>query len=56
MGQALNMPAEEREKRHRHNFEHVNTHTSQKWAELFVRCVSNKLVMNMPYKRWEWTM
>ncbi|PWA81306.1 alpha,alpha-trehalose-phosphate synthase [Artemisia annua] len=33
---ALNMPAEEREKRHHHNFMHVTTHTSQEWAETFV--------------------
>ncbi|KAG8386486.1 hypothetical protein BUALT_Bualt03G0153600 [Buddleja alternifolia] len=36
IGQALNMPADEREKRHRHNFEHVTTHTAQQWAEFFV--------------------
>lgn len=34
---ALNMPADEREKRHQHNFMHVTTHTSQDWAEMFVR-------------------
>lgn len=34
---ALNMDAEEREKRHRHNFLHVTTHTAQEWAETFVR-------------------
>ena len=37
--QALNMTAEEREKRHRHNFVHVTTHTAQEWAETFVRCI-----------------
>lgn len=37
IGQALNMSAEEREKRHRHNFLHVTTHTAQEWAETFVR-------------------
>lgn len=37
IGQALNMTAEEREKRHRHNFHHVKTHTAQEWAETFVR-------------------
>lgn len=37
ISKALNMPAEEREKRHRHNFEHVTTHTAQQWAEFFVR-------------------
>ncbi|KAL2466761.1 hypothetical protein Adt_42612 [Abeliophyllum distichum] len=39
IGQALDMPAEEREKRHRHNFEHVTTHTAQQWAEFFVRAI-----------------
>lgn len=34
---ALEMPAEEREKRHNHNFTHVTTHTSQEWAETFIR-------------------
>ncbi|KAG5551503.1 hypothetical protein RHGRI_009800 [Rhododendron griersonianum] len=36
IGQALNMSAEEREKRHWHNFVHVTTHTAQEWAETFV--------------------
>ncbi|XP_023765538.1 alpha,alpha-trehalose-phosphate synthase [UDP-forming] 1 [Lactuca sativa] len=36
IGQALNMSAEEREKRHLHNFSHVTTHTAQEWAETFV--------------------
>lgn len=35
--QALHMTADEREKRHRHNFQHVTTHTAQEWAETFVR-------------------
>lgn len=35
--QALNMPADAREKRHNHNFFHVMTHTAQAWAETFVR-------------------
>ncbi|KAG8637388.1 hypothetical protein MANES_15G116000v8 [Manihot esculenta] len=38
IGYALNMPADEREKRHNHNFRHVTTHTSQEWAATFVRC------------------
>ncbi|XP_017238149.1 alpha,alpha-trehalose-phosphate synthase [UDP-forming] 1 isoform X2 [Daucus carota subsp. sativus] len=33
---ALNMPDDEREKRHDHNFMHVTTHTSQQWAENFL--------------------
>lgn len=37
ISKALNMPAEEREKWHRHNFEHKTTHTAQQWAEFFVR-------------------
>ncbi|KAJ0018496.1 hypothetical protein Pint_10156 [Pistacia integerrima] len=36
IGYALNMPADEREKRHHHNFMHVTTHTSQEWAATFV--------------------
>ncbi|GJW07116.1 alpha,alpha-trehalose-phosphate synthase [UDP-forming] 1 [Tanacetum coccineum] len=36
IGQALTMSAEEREKRHLHNFLHVTTHTAQNWAETFV--------------------
>ncbi|XP_058092649.1 alpha,alpha-trehalose-phosphate synthase [UDP-forming] 1-like [Magnolia sinica] len=36
IGHALNMPADEREKRHQHNFQHVTTHTSQEWTEMFV--------------------
>lgn len=34
---ALTMNPEEREKRHRHNFAHVTTHTAQEWAQTFVR-------------------
>ncbi|KAJ0550730.1 putative alpha,alpha-trehalose-phosphate synthase (UDP-forming) [Helianthus annuus] len=34
---ALNMPSEEREKRHNHNFMHVITHTCKKWAKTFLR-------------------
>ncbi|AQK94791.1 trehalose-6-phosphate synthase1 [Zea mays] len=33
---ALTMPSDEREKRHRHNYAHVTTHTAQDWAETFV--------------------
>ncbi|KAJ0101410.1 hypothetical protein Patl1_04950 [Pistacia atlantica] len=36
IARALNMSPEEREKRHRHNFKHVTTHTAQEWAETFV--------------------
>lgn len=39
IGYALTMPAHEREKRHQHNFTHVTTHTSQEWAETFVRYI-----------------
>ncbi|KAB2065334.1 hypothetical protein ES319_A09G082800v1 [Gossypium barbadense] len=36
IGYALNMPADEREKRHHHNFKHVISHTAQEWAATFV--------------------
>ncbi|KAA0066705.1 alpha,alpha-trehalose-phosphate synthase [Cucumis melo var. makuwa] len=41
---ALNMGAEEREKRHRHNFLHVTTHTAQEWAETFVSELNDTVV------------
>ncbi|XP_047182260.1 alpha,alpha-trehalose-phosphate synthase [UDP-forming] 1-like [Vigna umbellata] len=37
IAKALNMKSKEREKRHKHNFKHVTTHTAQEWAETFVR-------------------
>ncbi|GMJ13828.1 trehalose-6-phosphate synthase, TREHALOSE-6-PHOSPHATE SYNTHASE 1 [Hibiscus trionum] len=44
IGQALNMPAEEREKRHCHNFHHVIMHTAQEWAETFVSELNDTVV------------
>ncbi|XP_073137496.1 alpha,alpha-trehalose-phosphate synthase [UDP-forming] 1-like isoform X2 [Henckelia pumila] len=44
IGQALNMPAEEREKRHQHNFEHVTAHTAQRWAEFFVSEMNDAVI------------
>ncbi|KAI3947905.1 hypothetical protein MKX01_034570 [Papaver californicum] len=44
IGYALNMPADEREKRHRHNFMHVTTHTAQDWAETFVSELNDTIV------------
>ncbi|XP_021287464.1 alpha,alpha-trehalose-phosphate synthase [UDP-forming] 1 [Herrania umbratica] len=44
IGQALDMQAEEREKRHRHNFHHVTTHTAQEWAETFVSELNDTVV------------
>ncbi|KAL3503068.1 hypothetical protein ACH5RR_037517 [Cinchona calisaya] len=44
IGQALNMPAEEREKRHRHNFTHVTTHTAQEWAETFISELNDTVI------------
>jgi trehalose 6-phosphate synthase/phosphatase len=38
------MLPEEREKRHRHNFVHVTTHTAQEWAETFVRYTYNSVL------------
>ncbi|CAI0441029.1 unnamed protein product [Linum tenue] len=42
--QALTMSAEEREKRHHHNFDHVTTHTAQEWAEMFVSELNDTVV------------
>ncbi|KAK4399296.1 Alpha,alpha-trehalose-phosphate synthase [UDP-forming] 1 [Sesamum angolense] len=44
IGYALTMRADEREKRHRHNFTHVTTHTSQEWAETFVSELNDTVV------------
>ncbi|KAF1002534.1 alpha,alpha-trehalose-phosphate synthase [UDP-forming] 1-like [Apium graveolens] len=44
IGQALNMRADEREKRHDHNFYHVTTHTAQEWAETFVSELNDTVV------------
>ncbi|GJZ15509.1 alpha,alpha-trehalose-phosphate synthase [UDP-forming] 1-like protein [Tanacetum coccineum] len=44
IGQALTMSAEEREKRHLHNFLHVTTHTAQNWAETFVSELNDTVV------------
>ncbi|MFS7984163.1 putative alpha,alpha-trehalose-phosphate synthase (UDP-forming) [Helianthus anomalus] len=44
IGQALNMSAEEREKRHLLNFLHVTTHTAQEWAETFVSELNDTVV------------
>ncbi|CAH2056859.1 unnamed protein product, partial [Thlaspi arvense] len=44
IGQALNMTCEEREKRHRHNFVHVTTHTAQQWAETFVSELNDTVI------------
>ncbi|KAI5440394.1 alpha,alpha-trehalose-phosphate synthase [UDP-forming] 1 isoform X2 [Lathyrus oleraceus] len=44
ISKALNMPSAEREKRHRHNFHHVTTHTAQEWAETFVSELNDTVV------------
>ncbi|CAK8534922.1 unnamed protein product [Lathyrus sativus] len=44
ISKALNMPSPEREKRHRHNFHHVTTHTAQEWAETFVSELNDTVV------------
>lgn len=44
IGYALNMSAEEREKRHRHNYAHVTTHTAQDWAGTFVSELNDTIV------------
>ncbi|XP_045821718.1 alpha,alpha-trehalose-phosphate synthase [UDP-forming] 1-like [Trifolium pratense] len=44
IGYALDMPADEREKRHQFNFKHVTTHTSQEWAATFVSELNDTIV------------
>ncbi|KAG4971698.1 hypothetical protein JHK84_037773 [Glycine max] len=44
IAKALNMPSAEREKRHKHNYEHVKTHTAQEWAETFVSELNDTVV------------
>ncbi|KAK8573025.1 hypothetical protein V6N13_048589 [Hibiscus sabdariffa] len=41
---ALDMPADEREKRHYHNFKHVTSHTSQEWAATFVSELNDTII------------
>ncbi|OVA14303.1 Glycosyl transferase [Macleaya cordata] len=48
---ALNMPADEREKRHQHNFMHVTTHKSQDWAEMFVSELNDTIIENQLRKK-----
>ncbi|KAI4298191.1 hypothetical protein L6164_031779 [Bauhinia variegata] len=44
IGYALNMPADEREKRHQFNFMHVTSHTSQEWAATFMSELNDTIV------------
>ncbi|KAL1813016.1 hypothetical protein ACET3Z_023081 [Daucus carota] len=44
IGRALNMEDDERKKRHQNNFQHVITHTSQEWAEAFVRELDDAVI------------
>ncbi|XP_054814273.1 alpha,alpha-trehalose-phosphate synthase [UDP-forming] 1 isoform X2 [Prosopis cineraria] len=44
IAQALNMSPGEREKRHKHNYVHVTTHTAQEWAETFVSELNDTVV------------
>ncbi|KAL5188226.1 Alpha,alpha-trehalose-phosphate synthase [UDP-forming] 1 [Glycine soja] len=44
IGYALEMSADEREKRHQFNFKHVETHTSQEWAATFVSELNDTIV------------
>eukprot|EP00249_Psilotum_nudum_P019213 c27145_g1_i1 orf=266-3322(-) len=41
---ALDMPEDEREECHRHNFEHVTTHTARVWADTFVSELNDTIV------------
>ncbi|XP_028763778.1 alpha,alpha-trehalose-phosphate synthase [UDP-forming] 1 isoform X2 [Neltuma alba] len=44
IAEALNMSSGEREKRHKHNYVHVTTHTAQEWAETFVSELNDTVV------------
>ncbi|CAL0328853.1 unnamed protein product [Lupinus luteus] len=44
IGKALNMPSAEREKRHKHNFLHVKSHTAQEWAATFVSELNDTVI------------
>ncbi|KAK1268221.1 Alpha,alpha-trehalose-phosphate synthase [UDP-forming] 1 [Acorus gramineus] len=48
---ALDMPADEREKRHQHNYEHVTRHTAQDWAETFGFNATLTEVLDSPGRR-----
>ncbi|KAL2326848.1 hypothetical protein Fmac_020275 [Flemingia macrophylla] len=41
---ALNMESSEREKRHKHNFLHVKSHTAQEWAGTFVSELNDTVI------------
>ncbi|XP_027354182.1 alpha,alpha-trehalose-phosphate synthase [UDP-forming] 1-like isoform X2 [Abrus precatorius] len=44
IARALNMPSAEREKRHKHNFLHVKSHTAQEWAGTFVSELNDTVI------------
>ncbi|XP_061355694.1 alpha,alpha-trehalose-phosphate synthase [UDP-forming] 1-like isoform X2 [Gastrolobium bilobum] len=44
IARALNMPSVEREKRHKHNFLHVKSHTAQEWAGTFVSELNDTVI------------
>lgn len=43
--EALNMPPEEKERKHRINFQYVKTHSTQQWADDFMKYVQNKTLI-----------
>ncbi|TKY66366.1 Alpha,alpha-trehalose-phosphate synthase of UDP-forming 1 [Spatholobus suberectus] len=44
IAKALHMPSAEREKRHKHNFLHVKSHTAQEWAGTFVSELNDTVI------------
>ncbi|KAK7342832.1 hypothetical protein VNO80_25788 [Phaseolus coccineus] len=44
IARALKMPSAEREKRHKHNFLHVTSHTAQEWAGTFVSELNDTVI------------
>lgn len=41
IGEALSMSPEEKERKHQINFEYVKTHSTQQWADDFMKYVTN---------------
>lgn len=39
IGEALNMSPEEKERKHKINFQYVKTHSTQQWADDFMKYV-----------------
>jgi len=45
IGEALNMSHEEKERKHKINFQYVKTHSTQQWADDFMKYVQTKTLI-----------